>query len=187
MNEREKSIAMAAIRVYTRNGVKRTTMTDIAREANVTRQTVYNAFHNTDAVLRAAIRLYVDQQWNMISEGWRKTDRLDEKLDVLFRHFIIDTWEVLNSTKEAAELAGGYNAEGRAEIDLARARYRDDIAALFDHAKDRLEAKGIDPHSVSDLISFSSEGIKFSGKTLPEVTAAVATLKALVLSLVEPV
>ena len=42
MNDREKSIALAAIRTYQAKGVRRTTMSDIAKAAGVTRQTVYN-------------------------------------------------------------------------------------------------------------------------------------------------
>ena len=48
MNEREKKIIEAAVEVFHRYGVKRASMSDIADEAGVSRQTVYNAFSNKD-------------------------------------------------------------------------------------------------------------------------------------------
>lgn len=186
MNSREKSIAGAAIRVYSRKGVRRTTMSDVAREAGVTRQTVYNAFPNTDEVLRAAIRLYIDQQWQKISKGWQTTDRLDERLDILFKHFAIETWEYVSSSEEAAELAGGYNASGRTEIEQARLGFRNEIAALFEASRARLDAWGTTPEALSDFISVSIEGIKYNSKSRSDVDDALATLKAAILALVNP-
>jgi len=186
MNTRETSIAEAAIRVYSLKGVKRTTMSDIAKEAGVTRQTVYNAFPNTDEVLRAAIRLYIGQQWQTIQSGWQLTERLDERLDFLFQHFAIDTWEYVSSSGEAAELAGGYNAAGRAEIEQARQGFRDDIAALFEASRDQLGERGTSPEALSDLLSYAFEGIKSNCKTRTEVDETLAALKAAVLAVAAP-
>ena len=52
MDEKQVAIAEAAIRVISRYGVKRTTMQDIADEAGVVRQTLYNYYKKKDDVLR---------------------------------------------------------------------------------------------------------------------------------------
>ena len=183
MNALETSIAVAAIRVYSLKGVKRTTMSDVAKEAGVTRQTVYNAFSNTDEVLRAAIRLYIGVQWQKIQSGWQLTEQLDKRLDILFQHFAIDTWEYVSSSGAAADLASGYNAVGRAEIEQARLGFRDDIAALFEAGRDNLGARGTSPEALSDLLSYALEGIKSNCKTRTEVEETLAALKAAVLAL----
>ena len=122
MNDREKSIALAAIRTYQAKGVRRTTMSDIAKEAGVTRQTVYNCFANTDAVLRGAIRLFIGDLWARITEAWATCETLEQKMDILLQHFAIEPWDFLNSSAEAAQLEGGYNDAGRAEIAAALVR-----------------------------------------------------------------
>ena len=182
MNDREKHIAEAAIRTYSRKGVKRATMSDIATEADVTRQTVYNTFPNTDAVFRAAIRLYIDTQWQKIRIQWQNCNRLEEKLDILLQHFALEPWEYVNSSEEAAELAGGYNAAGHAEIEAAREGFRDEVAAIFVPYEEALRLRGTNPHAVADFIGAATEGIKYNCNDREAMLIAISTLRAALLS-----
>ena len=59
MNSRTQNILEAAQIVFARYGVSKTTMSDIAREAGVARQTVYNAFATKNEVLREVVRLEI--------------------------------------------------------------------------------------------------------------------------------
>ena len=76
MDEREKPIVEAAIRVIMRYGVKRTTMNDIAGEAGIVRQTLYNVFQNKEDVLRATIRYVTETSINEIRAGWQRVTAL---------------------------------------------------------------------------------------------------------------
>lgn len=183
MNAKTRQIAEAALRCYSRNGVRRTTMTDIANEAEVTRQTVYNTYPNTDAVLRAAIKCYIDTQWQKIRQRWRHCSNLDEKLDVLLQHFALEPWEFIHSSPAAAELAGGYNDAGRAEIYAAREGFRDEVAGLFMAQEARLKTLGTSAHDVADFIGAAIEGIKYNSDTREAMLIAIATLKASLLAL----
>ena len=49
MEQREVKIVDAAFRVFSRYGVKRTTMNDIAEEAGLVRQTLYTVYKNKDS------------------------------------------------------------------------------------------------------------------------------------------
>lgn len=184
MNDREISIAKAAMRAYQRNGVARTTMAEIAREAGVSRQTVYNAFPNTDAVLRGAVQQYIATLWAQVQEGWTDCTTLSQKLDVLLRHFAMEPWEFLNSSQAAAELERGHNPAGREAIVDARAGFRHEIAALFEPDRERLLRQGTTPLAVSDYISAAIEGLKYNNHTHADMALAVATLKAGVLAMV---
>ncbi|MEM7069894.1 MAG: TetR/AcrR family transcriptional regulator [Pseudomonadota bacterium] len=183
MNEREKKIAEAAIRAYSRLGVKRATMTEIAKEASVTRQTVYNTFPSTDDVLRAAIRYYIDDQWNKIHTGWRNCSSLGEKLDLLLLHFALEPWEYINSSPEAAEMERGYNDAGKAEVEAARLGFRDEVAQLFVPYKEVLATKSTSPHAVADFIGAAIEGIKYNNADRASMLVAIATLKGALISL----
>lgn len=183
MTDRETSIAQAALRCYQTKGVRRTTMTDVAKAAGVTRQTVYNTFPNTDAVLRGAIRLYVGGLWQQIEDAWTTCDTLEQKLDVLLARFAMDSWDFLNSSAVAVELEGGYNAAGKAELDAARQGFHGDMAALFDPWQDHLSAQGTTPMAVAEFISAAIEGLKSYNTTRDGMLLSVATLKASVLAL----
>ncbi|MCV6594001.1 MAG: TetR/AcrR family transcriptional regulator [Silicimonas sp.] len=178
MNEREKSIARAAMRAYQAKGVSRATMSDIAAEAGVSRQTVYNTFPGSDAMLRGAVRSYIEDLWAEVQKGWRRCEALGDKLDVLLVHFALEPWEFLNASDVAAELERGHNPVGRAEIEASRDMFRHEIADLFRPWEQALAARGTDPLAVSDYISAAIEGIKYNNKTRADMTRAVATLKA---------
>ena len=183
MTEREASIARAAIRVYATKGVRRTTMTDIAQEAGVTRQTVYNAFPNTDEVLRAAIRLYIAGLWEKTHAAWQTSETLEAKLDVLFAQFVIDPWEFVHSSEEAAQLEQGYNDVGREEITAARAHFCDEVAPLFAPFEEALAQQGTSSRATAHYIKSAMEGIKYHSANREDLLVAIATLKASLLAL----
>ncbi len=183
MNDRETKIAQAALRMYVDKGVHRTTMSDIAREAGVTRQTVYNVFPNTDAVLRGAIIYYIDGLWKQISRKWNDCITLEEKLDVLLLHFAVEPWDFLNSSPEAAELEHGFNEVGRSAIAEARLAFRGEIAELFRPMEQELAAMHTSPIAVADFISAAIEGIKYNNHDREDLLLAVATLKACLMAL----
>ena len=56
MSERKVQILKAAEIVFSRYGVSKTTMNDIAKTAGVARQTLYNEYPNKESVLRATLR-----------------------------------------------------------------------------------------------------------------------------------
>ncbi|MEM9104699.1 MAG: helix-turn-helix domain-containing protein, partial [Pseudomonadota bacterium] len=98
MSKREENIIEAAIRLFIRYGVKRTGMNDIAAEAGIARQTLYNVFANKDAVLQATIRLMADRAAAGIEAGLKDTHDLSEQLDVIFKHIVIDSFELLDAS-----------------------------------------------------------------------------------------
>ncbi len=183
MQDRDQIIARAALGLYVARGVRRTTMQDIAEAAGLTRQTVYNAFGNTDGVLKAAIHLYVDELWQQVLTDWQSCETLELKLDVLLNRFAVDSWDFLNSSPQAAELERGYNAAGRAAIAEAREGFHPDIAALFTPWAQRLEVFGTTPMGLAEHISFAVEGVKYNCDTRADLLRGLATLKAGVLAL----
>ena len=55
MMDRETQLMKAAFAVFSRYGVSKTTVGDIAAEAGVSRQTMYNLYGGRDEILRAAV------------------------------------------------------------------------------------------------------------------------------------
>ena len=131
MNEREEKIIDAAVQLFSRYGVKRTSMNDIAGEAGIARQTLYNAFSNKDEVLRATIRLFAERSTARIQAGLEKTGELGEQLDVIFRHIAVEPFELLRASPNAEDIVEGFNASSQEEIAAAAEGNRVIIARVF--------------------------------------------------------
>lgn len=183
MNESEKRIAAAALRVFARYGVKRATMADVAKEADVVRQSLYNVYSNKDALLRGAIRLYADDQWEKINAGWDQAGDLGEKLDILFEHFILETWNLMNSSPDAKELTHGYNAAGREEILLIEEQTIGNLEAILAPFAAAFAEHGETTASVADHLLVSISGIKYGATSLKQAAKLADTQKALILAL----
>ena len=82
MNETEQALLDAAMRVFSRYGVKRSSMSDLCEEAGVSRQTFYNNFRNKDDILRALIRSYTERALAGIEAGRGSCQTLGAQLDL---------------------------------------------------------------------------------------------------------
>jgi AcrR family transcriptional regulator len=84
MLDRDQHIVSAAVSVFARYGVSKTTMNDIAVEAGVSRQTLYNAFPGKTELLRAAVRMEMARSLEEISVDWAGTTDLGARIDSYF-------------------------------------------------------------------------------------------------------
>ena len=90
--ERKEAIVEAAFPVNSRYGLKRVTKNEIAEEAGVARQTLYNLFANKDDFLRATIRLHADHCIAAIEARCAGLCNLGDKLDVVFDRLVVVPW-----------------------------------------------------------------------------------------------
>ena len=60
MLDKQRTILTSAYNVFCRYGVKRATMNDIATEAGVARQTLYNTFNNKETIIQAIMLHYTE-------------------------------------------------------------------------------------------------------------------------------
>lgn len=181
MDEREQKIVDAAIVVFSRYGVKRTTMNDIAGEAGIVRQTLYNVYANKDEVLRAAIRLHADRSVGAIEEACADTTYLGDQLDIVFKHLVVEPFEMIHATPHADEIIEGFNEAAKEELAKAEERYRAAVEKLLTpHAK-RIEAAGLSCHQLSDFAVKAWGGFKHKVKTKKHLLELLAALKILIL------
>ena len=115
IDRKEENLITAAFAAFCRYGVKRSTMNDIATEAGVARQTLYNSFSNKDEVLRGLIRLYYERAISEIEAGFDSRPDLDARLDLLFEHIAINPYDMMSETPHAADIQDGFNTAGQSE------------------------------------------------------------------------
>jgi AcrR family transcriptional regulator len=177
MDNRNELIVEAAIRLFIRYGVKRTGMGDIAAEAGMSRQTLYNAFSNKDAVLQATIRLLTDRRVARIETGLATAEGLGERLDVVFRHFVVEPFELLNASPNAEDIVAGFNATSRQELDAAAERYVAIIVGVLSPHSKALEGEGQTVERFAEFVHKSAVAAKHGSKDREHLLALLASLR----------
>ena len=182
MDEREQKIVDAAMAVFSRYGVKRTTMNDIANEAGVVRQTLYNVYANKDEVLRATIRLHAERSLAAIETACARASSLGDQLEIVFKHLVVGPYELVHATPHADEIIEGLNEAAKEELAIAEDRYRKAVEELLAPHAQRIGAAGLSTRGLSDLIVMSWGGIKRKAASRKHLLELLAALKVLILS-----
>ncbi len=185
MAKKQEDILEAAIRVFVRYGVQRSSMSDIAKEAGVARQTLYNAFANKEEVLRATIRLFSDRSLHRVKAGLKDTQGLEEQLNVIFEHTVVAPYLNLLESPNAADFIEGFNRAAREEIEDQEERTRVVIESVLRPYRQVLKEKRISTKQLSDFVQRSSSAAKHSASDMPHLETLLRTLTQMILQTVE--
>ena len=181
MNEREEKIIEAAVQLFSRYGVKRTSMNDIANEAKIARQTLYNAFANKDDVLRATIRLFADRASAQIEAGLEQAETLGQELDVIFQHISVEPFDLLAASPNAEDIVAGFNAASQTELAAAADGNKAIIARVLRPYKNAIEENGLKLDQFADFVQRSAHGAKYSADDRKHLMRLLMALKVSVL------
>lgn len=182
MNDREKKYVEAAMRAITRYGMKRTTMSDIAAEAGVSRQTLYSVYANKDEVLRATLCLEADKTLAAIEINCESVATLGEQLDVVFEHMALRPYKLMQSVPDPDDLIEGINAAGRDEIQRNNERFRKTIEKLLLPYAGKVKAADLNLKRLSDMIRRAISGFKHKAESRQKLASQLETLKQLLLT-----
>lgn len=140
-SERLKTVLDAAYACFTRHGVRRTTMDDIAREAGLSRPAVYQYVRNKEDAFRHLAKRLLEQALAGARTGLEAPGGLTERLTAALESKLGMTlmlWR--DSPAHAAELLGD---EARVSSDLIEAYHtamRDLLAEAISTARPEAEA-----------------------------------------------
>lgn len=177
VTERDERIIEAAIRLFTRYGVKRTGMNDIAGEAGISRQTLYKAFSNKNVVLQATIRLLTDRAITGIEEGLRHANGLDDELDIVFGHIAIAPFDLMHAAPNAEDIVAGFNASSQAELDAAAERNRTVLARILSSHSNAIEANGLTVEQLANFVQQSASAAKYGAQDRQHLQGLLNALK----------
>ncbi len=183
MVKKQEDILDAAISVFVRYGVQRSSMSDIAKEANVARQTLYNAFANKEEVLRATIRLFSERSLKRINSDLCEVQSLEDQLGVIFKHSVVAPYMNLLESPNAADYIEGFNQAAKEEIEQQEERNRQIIESVLRPYKEKL--RDVNTKQLSDFIQRSSSAAKHSATDLKHLKTQLNTLTQLTLRAVE--
>lgn len=129
MSEKHKDIVKAAARMFSRYGLSKTTMSDIASEAGVARQTVYNAFSGKTEILRAVVRFMGEETQAEIENAWTERNSLNEKLSLFQEIGPVKWYLTVREAPDWAELLEGVHEAASRELETL---YEEQKSALTD-------------------------------------------------------
>ena len=183
MNDRNLMLLQAAQAVFARYGVRKTTMNDIAREAGVARQTLYNAYPSKEAVLRATLRFVSDQTMAAVDAKWHLQSSLSDKLDTFFELGPLNWYDIVQNSPEAADLIDGINAIAQDEMaEIAKQSNARFEALVHAHTPKGSQLRLKAPE-IADFIYSSSMNAKHNAANRGVLAARLTVLKQAVLAL----
>lgn len=181
MKNRDQHIIDAAIRLFLRYGVKRTSMNDIAAEAGLSRQTLYKAFANKDAVLQGTIRLLADKVVADIESGLSRAENLGARLDVVFKHIALEHYDLMHSSPNAEDIVAGFNASSQDELEAGAKRNIEIICRILEPFEAEIETNGLTVPQLADFIQRTATSAKYGATNRNHLLALLATLRVSVL------
>lgn len=181
MDDRERKVLEAAERVFSRYGVKRVSMSDLAAEAGVSRQTLYKAFRNKDDVFRALIREHTKSAIARIEAGLRADQDLGRQLDLLFAHMTVAGFDQIRASPHAQDIVEGFNASSHEELEAAAQSFRVVIERILLPYASALERSGTTVAALSDLVHSSARAAKLYSTDRKHLLERLETLKQLCL------
>lgn len=153
MATKSEHILTSAFETFTRFGVQKTTMGDIAKAAGVARQTLYNAYSNKDALLEAVVRAATEASRVEITSRWERAESFDDVLKTFCIQGALSWHDQIHASPHADEFMEHAIVRNKAAYLESFDQWREDLARQIqrfypDIATGRLE-------SLSDFI-FSS-------------------------------
>lgn len=185
MHNRKQQILDAAIRTISRYGVKRTSVADIADEAGVARQTVYNSFADKDAILRETVNYIYASTFDEIKRELTDTEILAERLDIFFDHLAIQKYEMTFSSPEADDIISGFKEVAKEEFEQGHAASRALIEKTLRPYAKSIRESGLGVRDLAEFIERSLANAKSVARDKKHLTKLLMSLKVLVLNLVD--
>jgi len=181
MTEREEQIIDAMLAVILRFGYSRMTMNDVAREAGLSRQSVYLCFRTKADLLNAATDLIAERTLAGIREGLAAQEDLSTRLDIIFHAIAVHSYEQMQKSVDATDIVNGFNDVAGDALRRAETAYTAIIAEVLTPYEAWLKANGQEIGRFSDYILQSLMAFKHIPKDRAHLDQLLSSLRGSVL------
>jgi len=174
----DEQIADFAWQQFCKYGLNKTTMSDIANGAGISRQSLYNRFQNKDELLRLVARLYFKKNLLRCNEALQNKSKLEDILDTLIQFFIIEVWKTVKSLPDGDDLEQSPHEIISEEVQVAT---NEKIALISDILSKYLNYNAAKKETANDIAKYfcaSASGIKSLAKDEAELLQLSKTLKS---------
>lgn len=183
MSDKETKIVEAAMDAISRYGIRRTTMSDIAGKAGISRQTLYTICSNKDEVLAKVIKFSANQTLANIMSEWENDLTLGEVLDAYFEHAVITYYDMLQTMPDSNDLIADVGHINSDEIKQVEKTKMEALARQLKPYAANLKSAGTNEQDVAEFIMRASTNFKYSAEDRKHLDRLLGSLKASVLAL----
>jgi len=180
--DRGDAIVSAAIGVFFRHGFHRVTVEDVAREAGVSRQTVYTRFGNKEQLFVTAARQLFDEAHDKAREALAGPGEPWERVRAAFEASNVSHVRELERSDHAAELWATQSTVLRTVLAAKERRMMSAIAGTLASAHRRGEIRlpgGITAQELAEMLVIADAGFKASVITVRRYRARLRTIIAM--------
>lgn len=169
-----------AMSVVARYGMRRTTMADLARAADVSRQTLYDRFGDKDGVMATLIDHIAERTARDLRTAFAERTALSDRIDAYFEIAVWPMFDLMKAMPDAADFETGMgSASNTASCKGSELKQ----ALLTDMLRPHLSPETPPPESVAAFVEQSSSRAKMSDIPRDELEQFLAVLKASVVAL----
>ncbi|HKJ69464.1 MAG TPA: TetR family transcriptional regulator [bacterium] len=172
--EKRAEILEAAIRVFAKNGLKNTTIADIAEAVDIGKGTMYQYFESKDQLFAATFLYFMDQVEAAIG---KRIFRIQDPLEKLYAYF--SAWGEILETEylDYIEIVLDFWAEGirnkqlPAEFDVKKmyADYRDMLDSLLQKCIEKGEIRPTDTTIIASTLLGCMDGLVIQWVLEPDI------------------
>ena len=185
MTPKHQTIVSAAHAMFIRYGYAKTTMNDIAREAGVARQTLYNAFPGKPEILRAVVRLMGDTLLEEVENTWEGVQSPEEKLQVFHDLFPLRIYDITLQTPDASALWEGMYKEAAAEIAAMNMRWLEMLTEVLS-TDAAAQGGGFSPKDIAEFFFSASLNAKYGADDRDHLVRRLVVIKSATMALIAP-
>lgn len=176
---KQDAIVRAATTLFSRYGYRKTTVDQIAREADVAKPTLYAHFSDKDAIFVAVCQHVVDGILAAAAAAVDQPDVVDRITGVLAAKFTT-VFELVDSSPHARELLESQAAQAREVVERADAAYAKLLHDALRAAGKRGELEDR-PAKLAPLLMQAGHGAGYGAKTAAEHRSNLRALVAALL------
>lgn len=178
-SERQIQILEVSQRLFLHFGFQKVTLSDIAKELNVSRPTVYQAFPNKEEIFLALLESFYAETLKRITEVRESNDPLREKLNKAIEIWVVEPFQLIHSSPGAQELMNCGFPFAQDTLANGYAAFGEQLRMILDEAN----FAGHLPNSdLAHLLAVSLRGFKPLAKDVTELRTWIGHLIKLILA-----
>lgn len=175
MLDKQRTILTSAYNVFCRYGVKRATMNDIATEAGVARQTLYNTFNNKETIIQAIMLHYTEATLAEIEAFQTSEVPFEDVLEHIFDEVSRNPYELINNTPHGQEILEGINQSSKEILADGNMKFAEALSKVISERNYTSVIKS--PAEIADFVIFTAMGHKHKATSREHLESLLATLK----------